>query len=244
MRLVPRSICWAAAACACCAATSTPRPATPPTRAPCSRGTGAPAPTGCTSSTWTAPGTARREPRRHCRTGAGARAQPAGRRRLARHAAVAQLFEAGVDRAVIGSAALTRRTSCRTGCGLRPERVALAFDVRVDSDGIPRVAIHGWRDQSAVPLWRRWRVSKPRPAARAVHRCEPDGALTGQRRTLCRARALSPHRMAGVRRIRDARDLQALASAGPRQPSAAGAVGRTHSTRGAARILAKRIIPA
>ena len=33
------------------------------------------------------------------------------------------------------------------------ERVALAFDVRLDAGGMPCVATHGWQRQSQLPLW-------------------------------------------------------------------------------------------
>ena len=33
------------------------------------------------------------------------------------------------------------------------ERVVLAFDVRLDPVRTPRVAIHGWREQSQLSLW-------------------------------------------------------------------------------------------
>ena len=163
-------------------------------------------------------------------------------------AAVAQLFEAGVDRAVIGSAALTRADLVREWLAeFGPERVALAFDVRVDPDGIPRVAIHGWRDQSAVSLWEALARFEGHGLRHVL--CTDvsrDGALTGpERRPLCRGRApLSAHRMAGVRRdTRRPRPPRAEAGRGLGRHQRPGAVGRTHSTRGAAHILAKRIIP-
>jgi phosphoribosylformimino-5-aminoimidazole carboxamide ribotide isomerase len=34
-----------------------------------------------------------------------------------------------------------------------PERLCLAFDVRLDEAGTPRVATHGWREQSSLSLW-------------------------------------------------------------------------------------------
>jgi len=67
---------------------------------------------------------------------------------------VAQLLDTGVGRVVIGSVAVTRATLTRRWLlEFGPERVALAFDVRIDGAGTPRVAIHGWRDQSDLCLW-------------------------------------------------------------------------------------------
>jgi phosphoribosylformimino-5-aminoimidazole carboxamide ribotide isomerase len=68
--------------------------------------------------------------------------------------AVSEVLQAGVARVVIGSAAVTQVDLVR--CWLDdfgPERVALAFDVRFDESATPRVAIHGWREQSQLSLW-------------------------------------------------------------------------------------------
>lgn len=67
---------------------------------------------------------------------------------------LARLFEAGVERAVIGSAAVSRADLVEAWLDeFGPDRVVLAFDVRLDPQATPRVAIHGWRDQSALSLW-------------------------------------------------------------------------------------------
>jgi len=68
--------------------------------------------------------------------------------------AVSQTLDAGVARVVIGSAAVTRMDQVRAWLGeFGPERMVLAFDVRLDPAGVPRVAIHGWREQSQLSLW-------------------------------------------------------------------------------------------
>jgi phosphoribosylformimino-5-aminoimidazole carboxamide ribotide isomerase len=69
-------------------------------------------------------------------------------------ASVEAVLQLGVARAVVGSAALTepgevRRWLRHFGGG----RMALAFDVRLDDGGIPRVATHGWLRQSSSSLW-------------------------------------------------------------------------------------------
>jgi phosphoribosylformimino-5-aminoimidazole carboxamide ribotide isomerase len=133
-------------------------------------------------------------------------------------AAVAQLFEAGVDRAVIGSAALTRAELVQGWLAdFGPERVALAFDVRIDPDGLPRVAIHGWRDQSAVSLWEALARFEGHGLRHVL--CTDvsrDGALTGPNVELYAeaARRFPRIEWQASGGIRDARDLQALASAG------------------------------
>jgi phosphoribosylformimino-5-aminoimidazole carboxamide ribotide isomerase len=64
------------------------------------------------------------------------------------------LLNAGVARVVIGSAAVERPVEVlgwlqRFGA----ERICLAFDVRMDEAGEPRVYAQGWRQNSALCLW-------------------------------------------------------------------------------------------
>jgi phosphoribosylformimino-5-aminoimidazole carboxamide ribotide isomerase len=70
------------------------------------------------------------------------------------HSAVAGMLGMGAARVVIGSAAVTQVDSVRDWLReFGPERVALAFDVRLGEDRVPRVATHGWREQSDLSLW-------------------------------------------------------------------------------------------
>jgi phosphoribosylformimino-5-aminoimidazole carboxamide ribotide isomerase len=70
-------------------------------------------------------------------------------------AALDRLLDAGVERVVVGSVAVTNPGKVtewlqRVGAG----RLVLAFDVRCPADRLdPRVATHGWRDTSPVGLW-------------------------------------------------------------------------------------------
>jgi phosphoribosylformimino-5-aminoimidazole carboxamide ribotide isomerase len=69
-------------------------------------------------------------------------------------AVVSQMLDAGVARVVIGSAAVTQIDQVRSWLDhFGPERVALAFDVRLDEGGTPHVATHGWQRQSELSLW-------------------------------------------------------------------------------------------
>jgi phosphoribosylformimino-5-aminoimidazole carboxamide ribotide isomerase len=69
-------------------------------------------------------------------------------------AAVAQMLDLGVERAVIGSSAVTHVEQVRTWLDyFGPDCIALAFDVRLDETGVPRVATHGWQRQSDLSLW-------------------------------------------------------------------------------------------
>ncbi len=73
---------------------------------------------------------------------------------LRERAALEQLLALGVSRCVVGSAAVTRVDQVRDWLrGFGPERIVLAFDVRLDTGGVPRVATHGWREQRELSLW-------------------------------------------------------------------------------------------
>ncbi|HEV7985278.1 MAG TPA: 1-(5-phosphoribosyl)-5-[(5-phosphoribosylamino)methylideneamino] imidazole-4-carboxamide isomerase [Steroidobacteraceae bacterium] len=64
------------------------------------------------------------------------------------------LLKLGVARVVVGSAAAERPAEV-TGWLQRhgPERICLAFDVRLDADGVPRVQTRGWRQATSLSLW-------------------------------------------------------------------------------------------
>jgi phosphoribosylformimino-5-aminoimidazole carboxamide ribotide isomerase len=100
-----------------------------------------------------------------------------------------------------------------------PERVVLAFDVRLDPVGTPRVAIHGWREQSAICLWDA--VARFEDAGLKHVLCTDvsrDGALSGPNVGLYgEASVRFPHiEWQASGGIRDARDLHALSQAGAR----------------------------
>jgi phosphoribosylformimino-5-aminoimidazole carboxamide ribotide isomerase len=67
---------------------------------------------------------------------------------------VRELLGAGVERAVIGSVAVT--TPADVIAWLRevdPERIVLALDVRIDAAGSPMLTTHGWLQTSETTLW-------------------------------------------------------------------------------------------
>jgi phosphoribosylformimino-5-aminoimidazole carboxamide ribotide isomerase len=68
--------------------------------------------------------------------------------------AVQATLALGVARVVVGSAAVAEPELVRTWFAeFGTERLCLAFDVRLDAAGTPRVATHGWREQSTLSLW-------------------------------------------------------------------------------------------
>ena len=132
--------------------------------------------------------------------------------------AVAEVLEAGVGRAVIGSLAVTGVDLVRRWLvDFGSERVVLAFDVRLDPRGIPRVAIHGWREQSTLSLWDA--VANFEDDALKYVLCTDvrrDGALAGPNVDLYAEAAYRfPHiEWQASGGIRHAEDLHALARTG------------------------------
>jgi len=132
--------------------------------------------------------------------------------------AVSGILNAGVGRAVIGSVAVTGIDLVRAWLDdFGAERVALAFDVRLDLAGTPRVAIHGWREQSELSLWDA--VANFADTELKHVLCTDvsrDGALSGPNVDLyAEAVRRFPHiEWQASGGIRDARDLRALARTG------------------------------
>ena len=133
-------------------------------------------------------------------------------------AAVLALRACGVDRVVVGSAAITDPESVRAWLGeFGPESLVLALDVRVDDGGTPRVATHGWRTQSARALWDAVATFEPdglrhvlcTDVARDGARSGPNLAL--YREAIARFPRIEWQASGGMR---DARDLDALAATG------------------------------
>lgn len=133
-------------------------------------------------------------------------------------AAVTQMLEQGASRVVIGSVAVTQPDQVRAWLKVfGPDRVVLAFDVRLDANATPCVAIHGWREQSALSLWTAvdsyLKFGLKHVLCTDVSR---DGALSGPNVDLY---AQGVQRFANIEwqasgGIRDARDLKALATVG------------------------------
>ena len=68
--------------------------------------------------------------------------------------AIDELLSQGVARVVIGSAAAQRPAEVAAWLArYGAERICLAFDVRLDAGGEPRVRTHGWREGGALSLW-------------------------------------------------------------------------------------------
>jgi phosphoribosylformimino-5-aminoimidazole carboxamide ribotide isomerase len=67
---------------------------------------------------------------------------------------VKRLLDAGIDRAVIGSVAVTAPDEVTAWMAeIDPRQIVLAFDVRIDDQGTPMLTTHGWLKTSDVSLW-------------------------------------------------------------------------------------------
>ncbi len=131
---------------------------------------------------------------------------------------IENLLGAGVQRVVVGSAAIETPGEVagwieRFG----PERVCLAFDVRIDADGVPKPRTRGWTEGSGISLWD---ALEPFSSVGLKHvLCTDiarDGALTGPNTALYRdARTRFPGLLwQASGGVRDATDLAALARVG------------------------------
>ena len=131
---------------------------------------------------------------------------------------VTKMLDVGAARVVVGSAAITQIAKVRAWLEhVGPERLTLAFDVRIDDGGIPRVATHGWQHQSGLSLWSALDYFTGSPLLHVL--CTDvgrDGAMNGPNIALYReaARRLPQIQWQASGGIRDAHDLRELASAG------------------------------
>ena len=131
---------------------------------------------------------------------------------------IEDLISSGVERVVIGSAAVERPDevidwTSRFGA----DRICLALDVRYDERGEPQLRTRGWQAGTAISLWEAIALY---PAAGVRHvlctDIERDGALTGPHLDLYRDAVARFPRIAWQASggVRDAADLAALARIG------------------------------
>lgn len=133
-------------------------------------------------------------------------------------ATIDDLLQQGVSRVVIGSTAVERPDEVNEWLvRYGPEKICLAFDIRLDDGGVPRVRTRGWTEGTALSLWD---AVARFPADRLKHvlctDIERDGALTGPNVDLYReAVTRFPHlQWQASGGVRDASDLAALAKTG------------------------------
>lgn len=69
-------------------------------------------------------------------------------------ALIDRLIDVGIERVVIGSLAVKNPLQVQGWLKkYGPERIVLAFDVRLNSDSQPEILIHGWKSGSKQLLW-------------------------------------------------------------------------------------------
>jgi phosphoribosylformimino-5-aminoimidazole carboxamide ribotide isomerase len=131
---------------------------------------------------------------------------------------VEDLLSGGVERVVIGSAAVERPDDVMSWASrFGPDRICLALDVRHDPHGQPQVRTRGWKSGTAISLWEALMLYPPAAVRHVL--CtdiERDGALTGPNLDLYREAAERFPRIAWQASggVRDAADLEALARTG------------------------------
>jgi phosphoribosylformimino-5-aminoimidazole carboxamide ribotide isomerase len=131
---------------------------------------------------------------------------------------VEALFALGAGRVVIGSAAAEHPGEVREWIQrFGPERLVLAFDVRLDEGGSPWLRTRGWTRDAGLSLWEA--IELYRQAGRIRVLCTDvarDGAMTGPNLALyseC-ARRFPELRLQASGGIRNLADLEALRATG------------------------------
>jgi phosphoribosylformimino-5-aminoimidazole carboxamide ribotide isomerase len=133
-------------------------------------------------------------------------------------AVAAAMLALGVQRVVVGSVAVTQPEEVQAWLReFGPDRVVLAFDVRLAADGEPRLTTHGWASQTTTRLWDLLDDYLPHGARHVL--CTDvarDGALTGPNLDLY---AAAVRRYPGLQwqasgGVSSGADLQALAATG------------------------------
>jgi phosphoribosylformimino-5-aminoimidazole carboxamide ribotide isomerase len=96
-------------------------------------------------------------------------------------AVATELLNLGVQRVVVGSVAVTKPAEVQRWLReFGPDRIVLAFDVRLDAGGTPRLTTHGWESQTETSLWEVLAGYLPHGALHVL--CTDvarDGALSG-----------------------------------------------------------------
>jgi phosphoribosylformimino-5-aminoimidazole carboxamide ribotide isomerase len=133
-------------------------------------------------------------------------------------ATIDTFLHAGVGRVVIGSAAVTQPEQVRMWLRrFGAESITLALDVRLDPDGVPRCATHGWQVQSAMSLWQAVDAYRAEGVVHVL--CTDvarDGAMTGPNVDLYREalRRFPDIQWQASGGVRAGNDLRTLATTG------------------------------
>jgi phosphoribosylformimino-5-aminoimidazole carboxamide ribotide isomerase len=133
-------------------------------------------------------------------------------------AVVDDLLRNGIDRVIVGSAAVENPTEVQAWFKkYGAEKIGLAFDIRHDAAGVPRVLTRGWTKESKLTLWEAIESYLPHGLEHVL--CtdvELDGALQGPAVALY-AEAVKRYPQIAWQAsggVRNAADLAALAATG------------------------------
>jgi phosphoribosylformimino-5-aminoimidazole carboxamide ribotide isomerase len=133
-------------------------------------------------------------------------------------AVAAAMLALGAQRVVVGSVAVTQPAEVQSWLReFGPDRIVLAFDVRLDDAGVPRLTTHGWELQTSTRLWDLLEEYLPQGALHVL--CTDvarDGALSGPNLELYAAavRRFPTMRWQASGGVSCGADLHALATTG------------------------------
>jgi len=133
-------------------------------------------------------------------------------------AVVDDLLRNGIDRVIVGSAAVEKPAEVQAWLKkYGAEKIGLAFDVRHDAQGTPRVLTRGWTRESKLTLWEAIDSYLPHGLMHVLCTdAELDGALQGPAVGLYDAfvKRYPELQLQASGGVRDAADLHTLASVG------------------------------
>jgi phosphoribosylformimino-5-aminoimidazole carboxamide ribotide isomerase len=133
-------------------------------------------------------------------------------------AVVDDLLRNGIDRVIVGSAAVENPGEVQAWMKrYGPEKVGLAFDIRHDAGGVPRVLIRGWTQESKLSLWEAIDSYLPHGLLHVLCTdAELDGAMQGPAVNLYKefVKRYPRLQLQASGGVRSAADLAALADVG------------------------------
>ena len=133
-------------------------------------------------------------------------------------AVVDDLLRNGIDRVIVGSAAVESPAEVQSWLKkYGAEKIGLAFDVRHDAQGIPRVLTRGWTRESPLSLWDAIESYLPHGLQHVLCTdAELDGAMQGPAVGLYQdfTKRYPQLQLQASGGVRSAADLQALADIG------------------------------
>jgi phosphoribosylformimino-5-aminoimidazole carboxamide ribotide isomerase len=133
-------------------------------------------------------------------------------------AVVDDLLRNGIDRVIVGSAAVEKPAEVQGWLKRHgADKIGLAFDIRHDSAGVPRVLTRGWTKESKLTLWEAIDSYLAHGLKHVLCTdAELDGALQGPAVALYKefVERYPQLQLQASGGVRDARDLHTLAAVG------------------------------